>query len=75
MPRSTASGLHIAPAVAAFYNYRIHPPSAETEVSVYAKGAGPRSDFTGFRSRKQREEDEQEPADQPSASRDQPAWR
>jgi hypothetical protein len=60
MPRSTASGLHITPAVAAFYNYQIDPPSVEAEVSVYAKGAPPRRDFTGFRSRKQREEDERE---------------
>jgi len=57
MPRSTASGLRITPAVADFYNYQIHPPSAETELSVYAKGAPPRRDFTGFQSRKQREED------------------
>jgi hypothetical protein len=32
----------------------------EAEVSVYAKGTAPRRDFTGFRSRKQREEDERE---------------
>jgi hypothetical protein len=60
MPRSTAPGVRITPAVAAFYNYRIHPPSVEAEVSVYAHGAPPRQDFTGFRSRKQREEDERE---------------
>jgi hypothetical protein len=58
MPRSTASGLRITPAVAAFYNYQILPPSVEAEFSVYAKGALPRRDFTGFRSRSQREEDE-----------------
>jgi hypothetical protein len=69
MPRSTASGLNIPPSVAAFYNYQIHAPSVETEVTVYAKGAAPRTDFTGFRSRKQREEDEREKADQLSASR------
>jgi hypothetical protein len=57
MPRTTAPGLSITPAVAAFYNYQIHPPSVEAEVSVYAKGVQPRSDFMGFRSRKQREED------------------
>jgi hypothetical protein len=60
MPRSTASGLRITPEVAAFYNYQIHPPSVEAEVSMYAKGAPPRRDFTGFRSRRQREEDERE---------------
>jgi hypothetical protein len=69
MPRSTASGLHIPPTVAAFYNYQIHAPSTEAEVSVYAKGAPQRPDFTGFRSRKQRAEDEREQADQLSASR------
>jgi len=58
MPRSTASGLRITPTVAAFYNYQIHPPSAEIELSVYAKGAPPRRDFTGFQSRSQRGEDE-----------------
>jgi hypothetical protein len=56
MPRSTTSGLRITPAVAAFYNYQIHPPSVETEVNVYARGAPPRRDFTGFQSRKQHEE-------------------
>jgi hypothetical protein len=60
MPRSTASGLRITPAVAAFYNYQIHPPSVKAELNVYAKGALPRRDFTGFRSRKQREEDDRE---------------
>jgi hypothetical protein len=60
MPRCAASGLSITPAVAAFYNYRIHPPSVETELSVYAKGAPPRPDFTGFQTRKQRDEDERE---------------
>jgi hypothetical protein len=58
MPRSTAPGLRITPAVAAFYNYQIDPPSVEAKVNVYAKGAAPRGDFTGFRSRKQRVEDE-----------------
>jgi hypothetical protein len=58
MPRFTASGLRITPEVAAFYNYRIHSPSVEAEVTVYAKGAPRRPDFTGFQSRKQREEDE-----------------
>ena len=58
MPRSTASGLRITPSVAAFYNYQIHPPSVEAEVRVYAMGAAPRLDFTGFQSRKQREEDQ-----------------
>ena len=58
MPRSTASGLRITPAVAAIYNYQIAPPSVEAEVNIYAKGAPPRQDFTGFQSRKQREEEE-----------------
>jgi hypothetical protein len=58
MPRFTSSGLRITPQIAAFYNYQIHPPSAETERNVYAKGSPPRKDFTGFRSRKQRDEDE-----------------
>jgi hypothetical protein len=31
--------------------------SVETEPSVYAECAAPRSDFTGFQSRKQREEE------------------
>ena len=57
IPRSTASGLRITPAVAAFYNYQIHPPSVEIELTVYAQGATPWADFTGFQSRKQREED------------------
>lgn len=57
MPRSTASGLSITPTVAGFYHYQIHPPSVETELNVYAEGAAPRSDFTGFQSRKQREEE------------------
>jgi hypothetical protein len=39
MPRSTASGLRITPAVAATYNYQIDPPSVEAEVNVYAKAA------------------------------------
>jgi hypothetical protein len=56
MGRSTASGLRITPAIAAFYNYRIHPPSVEAELSVYAKGAPPRRDFTDFQSRKQQRE-------------------
>ena len=60
MPRSTASGLRITPTVAAFYNYQIHPPSVEAELCVYAKGAARRADFTGFQSRKHREEDERE---------------
>ena len=60
MTRSTASGLRITPAVAAFYNYQIHAPSVEAEVRVYAKGAPPRRDFTGFQSRQQRQEDERE---------------
>jgi hypothetical protein len=60
MRLSTASGLRITPEVAAFYNYQIHSPSVEAEVSVYAKGAPPRRDFRGFRSRKQREEDERD---------------
>jgi hypothetical protein len=46
--------------VATFYNYQVHPPSVETELNVYAKGAPLRPDFTGFRSRKQREDDERE---------------
>jgi hypothetical protein len=54
------SGLSITFAVAAFYNYQPHPPSVEAEVNVYATGAPRRSDFTGFQSRKQREEDERE---------------
>ena len=58
MPRSTAPGLRITPVVAAFYNYQIDPPSVQAEVNVYAKGAAHRGDFTDFRSRKQREEDE-----------------
>jgi hypothetical protein len=58
MPRSTVPGLRITSAVAAFYNYQIHPRSVEAEVNVYAKGAPPRQDFTGFQSRKQREEDQ-----------------
>jgi hypothetical protein len=57
MPQSTTSGLRIIPSVAAFYNYQISPPSVEAEVNVYAKGARPRRDFTGFRSRQQREDD------------------
>ena len=57
-PRSTASSLRITPEIAAFYNYQIHPPSVEAEVNVYAKGGALRRDFTGFRSRKQREEDQ-----------------
>jgi hypothetical protein len=57
LPRSISAGLRITPAVAAFYNYQIHPPSVEAEVNVYATGAPPRRDFTGFRSRKQREEE------------------
>jgi len=60
MPKSSASGLSITPAVARFYNYQIDPPSAEAEVSVYAKGAPPWRDFTGFQSRRQRAEDEDE---------------
>jgi hypothetical protein len=63
-------GLRITPAVAAFYNYQIDPPSVEAEASVYAKSAPPRRDFTGFQSRAQREEDEREQhVDQSSASR------
>jgi hypothetical protein len=58
MPRSTASGLRITPTVAAIYNYQIDPPSVQAEVNAYAKGAPTRQDFTGFQSRKQREEDE-----------------
>ncbi|MGB6944335.1 MAG: hypothetical protein WBE37_18175 [Bryobacteraceae bacterium] len=58
MPRSTASGLRITPAVAAIYNYQIDLPLVEAEVNIYAKGAPARQDFTGFQSRKQREEDE-----------------
>jgi hypothetical protein len=61
MHRLTVSGLRITPAIAAFYNYRIHPPSVEAELSVYAKGAPPRRDFTDFQSRKQRKEDEPAP--------------
>ena len=60
MPKSTASGLRITPTVAAFYNYQIHPPSVEAEVNVYAQGAPERRDFTGFRSRRQRAEDDSE---------------
>ena len=60
MPQSTNSGLHITPSVADFYNYCVSPPSVEAEVNVYAKGAPPSQDFTGFRSRQQREEDERE---------------
>jgi len=60
MSRSTASGLRITPAIAAYYNYRIDPPSVEAELNVYAKGIAPRRDFTGFQTRKQREEDERE---------------
>ena len=60
MPRSTTSGLRITPSVAAFYNYQVSPPSVDAEVNVYAKGAPPRRDFTGFRSRRQREQDERE---------------
>ena len=60
MSRSTASGLRITPAIAAFYNYQIDPPSVEAELNVYAKGAPPRLDFTGFQTRKQREETERE---------------
>jgi hypothetical protein len=60
MPRSTASGLRITPTVAAFYNYQIHPPSVEAELRVYAKGAAPRADFTGFQSRTHRAEDARE---------------
>ena len=60
MPRSTTSGLRITPAVAAFYNYQTDPPSVEAEVSFYARGAWPRPDFTGSRSRRQREADERE---------------
>jgi hypothetical protein len=63
MPRSTSSGLRITPLVAAFYNYQISPPSVEAEVSVYAKGSAPRADFTGFQSRKQREEEERSRAE------------
>ena len=63
MPGSTTSGLRITPAVAAFYNYQISPPSVEAEVNVYAKGAPPRRDFTGFQSRKQREAEEREHVD------------
>jgi hypothetical protein len=60
MPQSTTSGLRITPSVAAFYNYQVSPASVEAEVNVYAKGAPPRRDYTGFRSRRQREEDERE---------------
>jgi hypothetical protein len=60
MPRSTTSGLHIRPEVAAFYNPQGSLPSVEAEVSVYARGASPRLDFTGFQNRRQREEDERE---------------
>jgi hypothetical protein len=60
MPRSTASGLSITPAVAGFYNYQISPKSVEVEVNIYAKGAPPREDFTGFQSRKQRAEDDRQ---------------
>jgi hypothetical protein len=61
MPRSTASGLSITPPVSAFYNYQIHSPSVEAEVNVYAAAGVPlRRDFTGFRSRRQRAEDERE---------------
>ena len=60
MPRSTASGLRITPAIAAYYNYQIDPPSVEAELNVYAKGAPPRRDFAGFQTRQQREEDQRE---------------
>lgn len=60
MYRSTASGLRITPAIAAFYNYQIDPPSVEAELNVYATGAPPRLDFTGFQTRKQREENQRE---------------
>jgi hypothetical protein len=60
VPRSTASGLSITPAVAAFYNYQIHSQSVEAEVNAYAPGVPQRRDFTGFRSRQQRAEDERE---------------
>jgi hypothetical protein len=60
MHRSTSSGLRITPEVAIFYNYQVSLPSVEAEVSVYAKGAPPRRDVTGFQSHRQREEDERE---------------
>ncbi len=70
MPRSTASGLRITPAVAAIYNDQIDPPSVESEVDIYAKGAAARQDFIGFQSRKQREEDERSQLETPHTHQD-----